>query len=126
LGRVPPDEVLALRRKALATFVSSRYDNFPTTVTEAMVAGCPLVATRVGGIPDMVDDGVSGLLCRPEDADDLAEKLLRLLHDPDLASRMGREAARSGEARFHPDLLASRMVEVYRRTIAEHAKGSRP
>jgi glycosyltransferase involved in cell wall biosynthesis len=110
-------ELNRLRRKAMVTVVCSRYENFPSTVVEAMTMGCPIVAARVGGIPEIIQDHVNGLTHRPEDPDDLAEKVLALLNDSARASQLGRQAAATCESRYHPDVIAARMVDFYRQVI---------
>jgi glycosyltransferase involved in cell wall biosynthesis len=114
LGRQPASALDVLRRRAAVTVVASRYDNFPATVREAMVYGSPLVATRTGGIPEMVEDGVHGLLCPPGDAPALASAVRRLLDDPALAARLGARAAEHCHRTYHPTTVARAMVDYYR------------
>src|SRR5262249_38213008 len=94
-----------------------RYENFPSTVVEAMTMGCPIVAARVGGIPEIVQDQVNGLTHRPEDPGDLAAQIIVLLNDPARASQLGGQAAATCESRYHPDVIAARMVDFYRQVI---------
>lgn len=122
MGQQPNTALRALRRQALITVVCSRYENVPTTVLEAMIHGCPLVASDVGGIPEIVVDGVNGLLCRPGDSADLAAKLGDLLKDPARAEKLGRRARRDCEARLGPAALAGRMAAFYRRVIERHSQ----
>lgn len=75
---------------------TNRVDNMPVSVLEAAAAGLPVVATRVGGIPDLLTDGETALLVPDDDAEALASAILRLREDPELASRLsvqGRELA---------------------------------
>lgn len=92
----------------------SRADNFPLAVLEAMAAGVAVVATRVGGVPELVVDGETGLIVEPEDPAALAEALDSLAADP--ARR--RELGRRGRARvldeFTPERMAHRTVALYR------------
>lgn len=118
LGPQPPAAIATLRRGALVTIVASRYENFPYTVAEALATGCPLVATRVGGIPELVEHGSNGLLCRGDDADDLADKVLELMAAPERAAALGDRAARDAERLLHPDVVAGRTVAFYRRVMA--------
>lgn len=75
---------------AMDMFVlSSDWEGMPNAVLEAMAAGLPVVATAVGGIPEAVVDGVTGLLVPPRDPTSLAEAITNLLHDPDLRHQMG-------------------------------------
>jgi starch synthase len=96
----PGDERLVdlLARSALFAFPSDM-DNSPYSVLEAMVAGLPVVGTRVGGVPEMVIDGETGLVVGDDDRD-LANAILTLLDDADLRDRMGRAGRRRVEERF--------------------------
>ena len=106
LGRQPNSSLGELRRKAFVTIVGSRYENFPMVVLEAIAFGCPLAATRTGGIVEIIEDGVNGVLARPGDPDDLAAAILRLLEAPEFAAKMGRRAADDAVQRYHPDVIA--------------------
>jgi glycosyltransferase involved in cell wall biosynthesis len=117
LGGQPASALPDLRRKGALVVVGSRYDNFPLTVVEAMAMGCPLVAPRVGGIPEVVDDGVNGLLFEAGDAGDMAEKVGRLLEDRPMAARLGHRAGLDSERRYDPTILARRTEAYYRRVI---------
>jgi glycosyltransferase involved in cell wall biosynthesis len=72
---------------------AARWEGFGRVVAEAMAAGRPVVATRVGGVPEIVADGVTGRLVEPDRADALAMALEALLADRPLAQRLGRAAA---------------------------------
>jgi glycosyltransferase involved in cell wall biosynthesis len=79
--------------------LSSRYEGLPIALLEAMAARVPPVATRVGGIPEVITDGRDGLLVEPEDPESLARAISRLLDDPCLRSNIG-EAAAARSAEF--------------------------
>jgi glycosyltransferase involved in cell wall biosynthesis len=72
--------------------VTSNNEGTPFTAIEAMAAGCPVVATRVGGLPDLINEGQTGYLVPPGDAYAVAEAMLRLLHAPEIARHMGQAA----------------------------------
>ncbi len=98
LERLYPDlDVVAL---------SSRNEGTPVSLIEAMAAGRPVVATRVGGVPDLVEDGESGLLVPPDDPKALAEAILSLLGSPERRRAMGER----GRARVYPALDISRLA----------------
>jgi glycosyltransferase involved in cell wall biosynthesis len=101
--------------------LSSQSEGMPLTVLEAWAAGVPVVATRVGGLPDLVDDGRTGILVEFDDQDALARSLCDLLADPDLATRL------RGAGRAQADLFSlGRMAETYQRHYLEllgHAGG---
>jgi glycosyltransferase involved in cell wall biosynthesis len=92
--------------------VPSRSDGSPLVVCEAMAAGVPVVASRVGGLPDLVEDGGSGLLVRPGEAEDLARALVSLLLDPEAARRLGARGRRLAASRSH-ERLVDRMTQLY-------------
>src|SRR5438094_232785 len=80
---------------------------------EAMNYGTPVVASRVGGIPDIVEDGVSGLLVPPGDADALAAAVRRLRDDPALARRLGEAGRRRLQEEFSWDVIVTRWLDLY-------------
>jgi glycosyltransferase involved in cell wall biosynthesis len=92
--------------------VPSRSDGTPLVVGEAMTAGVPVVASRVGGLPDQVTHRRTGLLVDPEDPEGLATVLVSLLLAPDEARQLG-EAGRAYAARFSHAAFVDRMEEVY-------------
>ena len=104
--------------RALDVFaLPSVREGLPNALLEAMASGLPVVATRVAGVPSVVDDGRNGLLCAPGDASGLAADIARVLTDPGLAERMATAARRTVEERFP---FASRMrleTQVYDRLL---------
>ena len=122
LGRLPNSSLAELRRRAFVTIVGSRYENFPMVVLEAMAYGCPLAATRTGGIVEIIQDGVNGVLARPEDPDDLAAAILRLLTTPEFAEKLGRRAAEDAAQRYHPDAIA-RETAAFHQTVLNSWSG---
>lgn len=117
LGTLDHQEIVKLRKKCFVSVVCSRYENFPNVVLEAMAHGCPLVASDVGGIPEIIQHERNGLLCRPDDPDDLADKILALMGNPELAARLGNQAAKDCEERYHPDVIAAKTIEFYQEVI---------
>jgi glycosyltransferase involved in cell wall biosynthesis len=118
LGPRPHDEVAALLASARAVVVPSVWpDPCPTVVLEAMAAGRAVVASASGGIVDMVDDGVTGLLVPPGDAAALAAALARVADDRDALQSMG-DAGRSAVAAFTTSAVVDRIEAAYRRAIA--------
>lgn len=110
LGGVPMDEVAAVLRRATVVVVPSRYEEpFGLVAVEAGLAGRPVVAGRVGGLPEVVEDGQNGLLVPPDDPDALAGAVLTVLRDPALAARLGGE----GRARAEHDFGIDRHVDAY-------------
>jgi len=117
-------ELDQLRRAAMVTVVCSRYETFGSTVIEAMSMGCPIVAARVGGIPEIVQHDVNGLMHHSEDSTDLAAKIIDLLNRPSRAACIGHEAAKTFEQRYHPHVIAGRFVEFYSQVIRARQRKS--
>jgi glycosyltransferase involved in cell wall biosynthesis len=92
-------------------------DGTPRTLMEAMATGLPSVSTRLAGIPDIIEDGQSGLLVEPRDAQALADALGRLIADPALAKRMGREGRRQILETFDLSHCVDPLVERFRRYL---------
>lgn len=123
---LPEPDVAALMRTASAVLVPSRtMEGFSLVALEAAQAARPVVASRVGGIPETVEDGVSGILVAPDDPAALAAGIDRLLSNPSLADRMGLAGQR--RARSHYDL--GRCVAEYRdlyRDLFAHCSQDQP
>jgi glycosyltransferase involved in cell wall biosynthesis len=116
-GQQPNDAIPQLRRKANVVVVCSRWENFANTATEALSSGCPLVVSNAGGLPEIVQHECNGLLCRPGDATDLAEKVTTLLGNSELAARLGKQASLDSEKRYDPDRLACLTLDFYGQVI---------
>jgi glycosyltransferase involved in cell wall biosynthesis len=97
--------------------LSSRHEGLPVALLEAMAAGRPVVATRVGGVPEVVRDGGEGILVPPGDPEALAAAMVTVLVDSDLQARLG-EAARRRAADFDIRRTVRRHEEVYARLLA--------
>jgi glycosyltransferase involved in cell wall biosynthesis len=93
LGGVPADRAFRLFRGAIGFVLSSRHEPQGIVVVEAMAAGAPVVATRVGGVPETVQDGVNGLLVEGGDVNSMANGLHALLAYPDDAKSRAARAA---------------------------------
>jgi glycosyltransferase involved in cell wall biosynthesis len=111
------DDVAEQLARADVFVLSSRSEGLPMAILEAMAAGLPVVATAVGGIPELVADGETGLLVPPGDADALAEALRRLVADPELRRRLGDAARTRVEERFSLAATRRAHVELYDRLL---------
>jgi glycosyltransferase involved in cell wall biosynthesis len=112
------DDVAAFYGAIDVLLLPSANEGTPVSVIEALAAGRPVVATRVGGVPDIVRDGVDGYLVAPGDPSELAERLVRLARDPDRRARMGAD----GRARVLQRYTVARLVDdvdlLYRSLLA--------
>ncbi len=104
---------------ALDLYVSaSRGEGLPLGLLEAMACGLPVVASRVTGHVDAVVDGVTGLLTRPGDPEELAASVARLLDAPELRRRMGQAGSERVEAHFTLDRMVAHLARLYRQAVA--------
>jgi glycosyltransferase involved in cell wall biosynthesis len=97
----------------------SIFEAFGIVILEAMALGRPCVATKVGGVPGLIDDGETGLLVEPNDPSGLAKALLSLLKDPDKAGAMGAKARKAVGKEFTWPRIVDRLEQVYREVLAE-------
>ena len=101
--------------KAFDIFVlPSLKEGFPYAILEAMAAGLPIVASKVGGIPEMIAGGENGLLIKPGDAKELAAAILRLSQDEEMAKKLGNEAERTVKEKFGLQEMVKKTTEVYK------------
>jgi glycosyltransferase involved in cell wall biosynthesis len=111
---LPPTRDVPPLLRALDIFVlCSRSEAFSNALLEAMACGCCVVGTEVGGTPELIGRNERGLLCRPEDPDDLAAQLAALIQDEPLRRRLGAEAARYARQNLSIEAAARRMAEIY-------------
>jgi glycosyltransferase involved in cell wall biosynthesis len=112
-------DVLSLH-KAFDIFVmSSVTEGLGTSLLDAMAAGKPIVATRTGGIPEVVADGETGLLVPPRDEEALADAIVRLLKDPDLRREMGEAGRVRARNLFSLERMVQNTLNVYQRVATE-------
>ena len=100
----------------------SDYEGLPLTVLEAMAAGKPVVSTRVGGVPELVEDGLTGFLVPPRDPEALAQAILRLTKDHDLCQRMGQAGQRKALERFDISQAARGYENLYSTLLKKRKK----
>ena len=101
----------------LLVLPSTWYEGFPGVVIEAMLHGKPVVCSRLGGLPEIVDDEVNGLLFEPGNAADLAAKIDRLWSRPDLCTEMGRAGRAKVLREYSPARYYERLRQAYRRAL---------
>lgn len=120
-GLEPQVEVLSMNPEMDAIYgaldvlvLPTRRDSFPRVVMEAMGYGIPVVASRVDGIPEMVEDGVTGCLVEPEDVDGFVAAVARLLQHPEQRRQMGAAGRERARRLFAPEAYRAAMLELYR------------
>ena len=106
--------------------LSSDYEGSPLSVMEYMAAAKPVVSTRVGGVPELVQEDVHGLLVEPRDPEALAEAVARLLRDPALAKRLGTEGRKRQQREFSLEAMVGRIEDLYEELwLASGRRGER-
>jgi len=109
-----PDRKLPRLYQAADVFAfSTFYENLPFAVLEALSTGLPVVTTRVGGIPEMIEDGKNGFLVQPFNSRELSDRILCFLEHPGAASEMALSARKVIEERFDWRLIVKKVLKVY-------------
>jgi glycosyltransferase involved in cell wall biosynthesis len=112
-GWVGPEQKRVLLESAAVFVLPSYAEGSPISLLEAMAAGVPAVASAVGGIPDVVTDGVNGMLIEPGDVETLTRVLRKLLDDRMLRSRLGAAARETVRLRFDADHVIGELEKIY-------------
>ena len=106
-----------LSRLDLLVLPTITKEAFGRVIVEAQACGVPVIATRIGGITDLVADGATGLLVTPEDTDSLKNAILRIAKDRGLTRRLAIQARKNVEEKFSLDKMAERTLGLYRQAI---------
>ena len=121
LGFRMGEELADLYRGARAVLLPSRvHENFPLSVLEAMAAGKPVIASHAGGVPEIVEDRVNGLLVSPADLNGWVEAIMRLAYDEELRLSMAHAARSTIEHRFGLDDHYRRLMAMYEEVTPNH------
>lgn len=123
LGHLGNDRLLSLVYSSADVFViPSLQDNLPNTVLESLACCTPVVGFAVGGIPDMVHPGVTGLLAPAQDVGALGRAIRQLLEDPDTRARMAANCRRVAVEEYALEKQAQAYVDLYRRVVDRHSR----
>ena len=125
LGLLTREEIVTELENAACLFLPSFQECAPVVISEAMAAGVPSAASRIAGIPWMVDQGRTGFLFDPHDLDEMVGCLIKMLSDRCLWERMSREARREAMGRFRPEIVGQRHIPVYAEIINDYRRGTR-
>jgi glycosyltransferase involved in cell wall biosynthesis len=118
LGALDGTQVAAEMTRAVALVMPSLwYENFPRTLVEAYACGLPVLASRLGALAELVEDGVTGLLVAPGDAADWSAKMQWALAHPDRMLAMGRAARTRYEREYAPEVNHGQLMAIYREAI---------
>jgi glycosyltransferase involved in cell wall biosynthesis len=116
-GALSQAEMLEEYRRAEILLLASREETSPLVIAQAMACGLPVVASAAGGVPHMVRDGETALLFPFGDVRACADRIRRLLDEPDRRERMATQARVEARRRFHPEAVAAQTVAVYREML---------
>jgi glycosyltransferase involved in cell wall biosynthesis len=105
-----------MKRSSLLALPSLE-DNCPMVVLEAMAAGVPVLAAKVGGLPDLIEEGKNGMFLDPLDPVNMRDTTGRMLDDPLMAANLAEVAKERARARYHPHVIAARHLEIYREVL---------
>lgn len=117
-GVVSRDTIRDYLRDSACLVLCSRQENTPNAVAQAMSAGRAVVAAPVGGVPEMVEEGVSGYLVPPDDVDTLAARVSAFLADPSLARNMGDAGRRVARRRFDRNVQVDQVLSICREVLS--------
>ncbi len=117
-GFLNRDQLIAQYQQATIYVAPTQYETFGYTLLEAMACGKPVVSTRVGAVPELIDDGENGLLVNWNDPEALASAILKLLNDPSSAKRMGEAGRAKATNLFSLDVIVGRYLDSYRRAVS--------
>src|SRR5439155_18657867 len=104
-------------RTASLLALPSLEDNCPMVVLEAMAAGVPVVAANVGGVPDLVEENRTGLLCDPLDSENMRGVMERALSDPAAARSIAQQAKARARESYYPRVIAQRHLQIYNEVL---------
>jgi glycosyltransferase involved in cell wall biosynthesis len=123
-GQLSHQDVMTLRNKHLFTIVASQFEILPYAVLEAMALGCPIIASNVGGIPELITDQKTGLLFTSQSVEELTSACRTLLDDHALASALGAQAKSYCATSFNARRIAVETVSAYRASVEAFRSGS--
>ncbi len=120
LGALSSEAVRIEMSQSMALVLPSIcYESFPRTLVEAFGCGLPVIASRIGALAELVEDGVTGLLFESGSADDLAAKLKWAQQNPEQMRQMGRNARKKYEDEYTADQNYNQLIAIYREVIEE-------
>jgi L-malate glycosyltransferase len=120
LSYVEYEKMHALYAKSDIFVLPSYTESFPLTILEAMASGVPAVASKVGGIPEMIDDGVDGILVEPGNSEQLAEGIVNLLTSKALRTNIARNARKKVKEKFDSRIMAASTKKFYEEVLSKN------
>lgn len=123
LGGLTPEQLAEEYRRAALLVLPSGQETSPMAIGEAMAAGVPVIATRTGGIPCLVDEGITGFVVEIGDVDALSVRIAEVLGNETTRKALSSAARASAATRFNGPSVAARVLDVYRTALSDQALG---
>jgi glycosyltransferase involved in cell wall biosynthesis len=126
-GFISGDELAQFYQQTrILVYPSLCYEGFPNVLVRAMAAGKAIICSRIGGLPEVVEDGVTGLLVEPGNRKELAAGIEYLWNNPKICQKMGQNARNKALSRYSPDRFYERLMACYHKAIdLQHNEASR-
>jgi len=119
LGQQDPEQVRELMRQARVLLIPSLwFEGLPMVVPEAFGAGLPIIASRIGALETLIDDGANGLLAEPGNAESWVEAVRRFSTEPGLEQRLRQKARQTYETLYRPEVNVGLLLEIYEQAQA--------
>ena len=118
------DELRTEMQQASALVLPTLEDNCPMVVLEAMAVGLPVIASRVGGVPDLITNGKTGLMFDPHDPESMRKVTARMIGDSALRASVSSSAREEAERRFHPKVVAEAHLAIYREVLGKREQAT--
>jgi len=123
MGWINREKIQEFYKNAFAAVVPSIcYEGFPMTIVDAMLYGIPVICSRIGGMPEVVNDGIVGMNFEPGNPNDLADKIKILWNDPDLSDYMGASGREKAVKEYSIDAYYNKLVDIYLKAICKSEK----
>lgn len=104
-------------RSRILVVPSICFEGFPNSITQAMARARPVIASRIGGVPEIVTDGTTGLLVKAGDVQDMVARIDELYHNPDRCRKMGDAGRVKAEAQYSAEVVYRRLMEIYSKAM---------
>jgi len=126
LGRLPREAVLEqIKGSRFVIFPSQLYENLPLTIIEAFACGVPVLASKLGAMSELVEEGRTGWFFQPGDADDIARTAQRAWQQPEYSRYLGEQARKEYESKYTASANCRRLMEIYHQVIHAHSPEAR-
>lgn len=116
-GYISDEEIINRYSNCDIFIAPSRFESFGLIFLEAMIFSKPVIGTNVGGIPEVVSDGVSGILIEDENSEDLKNALIKLIENKDIRESMGKNGRRIYEEKFTAEIMANKFIDCYKNIL---------